>query len=74
VYRRLWGWTTFIWLLAIVADLGAQAQQASYSSAQDKTKLGEQPQAQRMSLRLADPVPAQTRSSWPSPSRSTSRS
>ena len=60
MYRRLWGWTTFIWLLAIVADLGAQAQQASYSSRQDKTKLGEQAHAQRMSVCLAHPARADT--------------
>lgn len=32
VYKRIWGYTKYFWLAAIVADLGVQASQASYST------------------------------------------
>lgn len=32
VYKRVWGYTKYIWLAAIIADLGSQATRASYDT------------------------------------------
>ncbi|PWN49893.1 hypothetical protein IE53DRAFT_331270, partial [Violaceomyces palustris] len=36
VYKRFWGYTKYLWLLAILADVGTQASVASYQTPQEK--------------------------------------
>jgi len=36
VYKRIWGWTKYLWLAAIVVDLGFQAARTHYDSPQKR--------------------------------------
>lgn len=36
VYKKIWGWTKYFWLLAIITDLGLQGSQASYHTPEEE--------------------------------------
>ncbi|PWN44200.1 hypothetical protein IE81DRAFT_340250 [Ceraceosorus guamensis] len=38
VYKQIWGWTKYFWLLAIITDLGLQASQASYNTEEEERR------------------------------------